>query len=958
MLTKTLAPITPTTLRRWLPLLAFSLALLLYLRTLAPGVYVSDFAEFQYQPARLGLPHPNGFPLYMALGWLWSHLPLATVAWRMNALSAVGGALAVALTAAFAGRLSRRASVALLAAGLLALSPTFWYYSLAAERYTLNLALLVAALWTAWEAAQRQTARPALLSALLLGLGLATHPSDALLAPFWLAYLAWRLPAQRRQFKFWALLALAAAMPLLLYAYVPWRWAAFSAWPTLPGVGRSSAVYHGMVHVWYQPELTWSLLRDYIVGLSGYATGLVGGGWRTALPGLVALAPVWAQDVPLALLVLAALGVLRLARIDTALTLAVLGFALLVAVMTAYIEQGKPEAYLLPATWVTLFCAAFALDLAMVGVAWAAGRRSKAGSVTQPITATADANRLEPQRSPRLDALLTIVVAIGLLVLAAQRYPRLDHSRWTETQRTWDVTLDHHPLSEGAALLGHWSDMTPLWYLQQIDRRRPDLLGLFPPDPAQVIEPWLAAGGALFLAAPLNEYAPDLAQRYSLTPWGKLVRIQLPDSSSPCPVLANAADAPPAWPLAVLSWDISAPLTGGESDALRFCWRARADLLPDVFLKLSLRPLAGGPTLEFNEPLLSEWRPKEVVRSEDVGLAVLPVHLPLGALPGRYAVELMPYRLAADDTLTTWPDVSPLALGEVDVAPTVGLTRSRLGAETAPLLAPRSGPLALRAWEVSTQPVRAGDPVRVDLLWQAWEPTTTPLTVTLSFRSLPTGRLAAPPQAFPLPAAQADALPAALLRTTHILPAPRSRGDQRYLVEARLRAGDAWLPWRPTVWLPLGIVQVRDRPHLASTPAGATPIAAMFGDLAELTAYAVQPSARQAGEALTLTLYWRALSEQDRSYTVFVHLVNAAGQLVAQHDGPPANGELPTTVWLAGEIIADTHTLPLPADLPAGVYTLRVGLYDPATGQRLPIVSAAPHADAALELTQVQVTDR
>ena len=135
--------------------LVFLLTLLLYLRTLVPDIYVSDFVEFQYQPALLGLPHPNGFPFYMVLGWLGSHVPVGSVAWRMNVLSAVGGALAVAVTTAFAQRLSRRASVGLLAGGLLALSPTFWYYSLAAERYTLNIALLAGVFWTAWEATRR-----------------------------------------------------------------------------------------------------------------------------------------------------------------------------------------------------------------------------------------------------------------------------------------------------------------------------------------------------------------------------------------------------------------------------------------------------------------------------------------------------------------------------------------------------------------------------------------------------------------------------------------------------------------------------------------------------------------------------------------------------------------------------------------------------------------------------------
>ena len=243
-------------LRRWLPILVFLLTLLLYLRTLVPDIYVSDFVEFQYQPALLGLPHPNGFPFYMVLGWLGSHVPVGSVAWRMNVLSAVGGALAVAVTTAFAQRLSRRASVGLLAGGLLALSPTFWYYSLAAERYTLNIALLAGVFWTAWEATRRQNqaepdrhhaARLVYFSGILLGLGLATHPSDALVLPFWLGYLFWRLPALRRSLGFWLKLAIFTGAPLLLFVYVPWRWQAFSGVPLVPGVGRSEAVYRGLV---------------------------------------------------------------------------------------------------------------------------------------------------------------------------------------------------------------------------------------------------------------------------------------------------------------------------------------------------------------------------------------------------------------------------------------------------------------------------------------------------------------------------------------------------------------------------------------------------------------------------------------------------------------------------------------------------------------------------------------
>ncbi len=83
-----------------------------------------------------------------------------------------------------------------------------------------------------------------------------------------------------------------------------------------------------------------------------------------------------------------------------------------------------------------------------------------------------------------------------------------------------------------------------------------------------------------------------------------------------------------------------------------------------------------------------------------------------------------------------------------------------------------------------------------------------------------------------------------------------------------------------------------------------------------------------------LTLLWRAEAEMPTSYRVFIHLVDANGQILAQTDGEPANWSRPTTGWVPGEYILDDHTLTLPPDLPAGA-SLRVGLYNPVTNQRL-----------------------
>ncbi|MBK8899856.1 MAG: glycosyltransferase family 39 protein [Anaerolineaceae bacterium] len=91
-------------------------------------------------------------------------------------------------------------------------------------------------------------------------------------------------------------------------------------------------------------------------------------------------------------------------------------------------------------------------------------------------------------------------------------------------------------------------------------------------------------------------------------------------------------------------------------------------------------------------------------------------------------------------------------------------------------------------------------------------------------------------------------------------------------------------------------------------------------------------------EAANVTLYWQSLHPADRNYTVFVHLLDEQRELVGQHDGEPGNGRLPTSMWLPGETVADSHPLTLPT---GKAYTLAVGVYDWQTGQRLPVTDAS-----------------
>jgi hypothetical protein len=106
------------------------------------------------------------------------------------------------------------------------------------------------------------------------------------------------------------------------------------------------------------------------------------------------------------------------------------------------------------------------------------------------------------------------------------------------------------------------------------------------------------------------------------------------------------------------------------------------------------------------------------------------------------------------------------------------------------------------------------------------------------------------------------------------------------------------------------------------------------------------PGEAAPGEALPLTLAWRAEEMAERGYTVFVHLVDADGTILAQQDrAPQADGApYPTNLWVPGEIVTDEYELTIPPDAPPGEYTVRVGLYLPESGQRLSVLGSVDNA--------------
>jgi 4-amino-4-deoxy-L-arabinose transferase-like glycosyltransferase len=101
---------------------------------------------------------------------------------------------------------------------------------------------------------------------------------------------------------------------------------------------------------------------------------------------------------------------------------------------------------------------------------------------------------------------------------------------------------------------------------------------------------------------------------------------------------------------------------------------------------------------------------------------------------------------------------------------------------------------------------------------------------------------------------------------------------------------------------------------------------------------------RSDGE-LQVTLRLAALRQPERDYTVFVHIESASGEIMAQSDAQPLDGQYPTAIWDAGEAVVSTWRVSLPPTLKAGSYRVWLGLYNGQDGTRLPVVAAGATVD-------------
>ncbi len=324
----------------------------------------------------------------------------------------------------------------------------------------------------------------------------------------------------------------------------------------------------------------------------------------------------------------------------------------------------------------------------------------------------------------------------------------------------------------------------------------------------------------------------------------------------------------------------------------------------------------------------SQWKPG------DEGWAFALLRFPVGTPRGRYPLTIGLY---AEGDPTGYDLIGPggnpagqrYEIGETVVSAECVDPRDD---DLIPVGADVGNGITLEAWHTSGQDsVRPGQILRVTLRWliEPGSMTTTQFELAAigdRWEAVSAGEIGTP-----------DCDGSGRYLTWHEITIPATAERSTTL---SVRSGDASVS--------LGSLQIETEERLWEPPPFEHEAEARFPEVGSLIGFTLGAEEVSADEALPLTLIWQAEGTSDRAWTVFTHLLDDSGRLIAGHDSQPALGARPTTGWVPGEYIIDPHELRFTITDYHGPATLEIGLYDQSTGERLLTESGADHVTLAV----------
>jgi len=296
---------------------------------------------------------------------------------------------------------------------------------------------------------------------------------------------------------------------------------------------------------------------------------------------------------------------------------------------------------------------------------------------------------------------------------------------------------------------------------------------------------------------------------------------------------------------------------------------------------------------------------------------------------GWQAAQVMPTGQVKDS-----PDLARLEAIAVETVPPEAVRLDRIYDER----------LRLVAYQLDPARPDPGESVELRLFWQAVKEMLEPLHLTVQLadsRLLSLGRSDTPLDPASLQNAGQRWLPGQIETTIHTFElAPDLDAPLAGRIEVMLR-DEAEIPLRATGPDTTEVENVVDyftvAPRVWPSPNEMAGVEAAWHNNIALRGLNLSPTPVQPDGSVEVTLFWQTNQPVNEDYMIFVHLLDEAGQIIAQNDSLPRAGAYPTPWWFPGVLIEDTHLLNLPVELAKGKYQLVVGLYRAEDGTRLPL---------------------
>jgi hypothetical protein len=201
--------------------IAFLVPFIVYFLTLCPTVYWQDSGELITAAYTLGIAHYSGYPTYTMLGKLFTLLPLGSVAFRVNLMSAFFAALTAVIMYNIMKLFTKHILISLITAWVLSFSYTFWTQSVIAEVYTMNAFFVALLIFILLRWNENKEEKFLYLFSFILGLSFTHHITIFLLVPAFIFYILSCL--KKLNIKTLLIMGILFLIGLTPYLYLPIR---------------------------------------------------------------------------------------------------------------------------------------------------------------------------------------------------------------------------------------------------------------------------------------------------------------------------------------------------------------------------------------------------------------------------------------------------------------------------------------------------------------------------------------------------------------------------------------------------------------------------------------------------------------------------------------------------------------------------------------------------------------